>query len=164
MTKFLVNVRELYDIITIGIFPKINKKNKIKKKLCIVGNPDRRNMDIINKCLITKEIEIIIIYRSKDSKIKLPNCSNIIDKRDINDLEIYNELNNCDYILLSVDPESNKEYFGKSNDILLSGTFAWALVLDKPVIGHSEIMDIYNFKGIKYNNADDLINIINYQI
>jgi len=155
--------------ISAGIFPKEVVPYSPIIKLCVTGCPGRRNLQLINDCTsLNKDVQIVYNYRSMDKQYFHVNkdidkeCPNIIRKIDQNDLQVYNEMSTCDYILPLISPEKTPQYFGISNDLVLSGTVAWAIVLNKPVIAHYKLFQIYkNLTGLKYDTDDQLIQIIN---
>jgi hypothetical protein len=155
--------------IAAGIFPPNIVPYSRIIKLCVTGCPGRRNLNLIENCnSINKDVQIVYNYRSIDKQYFNVNkdidkeCPNIVRKIDQNDLQVYNEMSTCDYILPLISPDKTPQYFGISNDLVLSGTVAWAIVLNKPVIAHYKLFDIYtNLTGLKYGTEDQLIEIIN---
>lgn len=144
-------------------FGKIYLKNKNKKtKFFVVATGHRHYKYILNSVLLLKNeglnFEIVVVGRNKILfNIKKDVPKNILNyftfRHNISYYQMYEEINNSDYIIITLNPENKDKYKFKNLQVTGSAQLVYGFL--KPAIIHEEFAEIYNMTykdSFIYNN------------
>lgn len=149
-----------YDFIYLFDFPAhlFNFKQHINK-IAITSHfeRDNRNLDAILSINIEDldNYEIDIIGTGVPSQLKMKNKINIFEN--VKEIQFYSILSNSRYLFMPID---NTTKDGTYLTERISSIVVQAQFLNKPIIWHKSIADIYNLPGITFENYEEVNSLI----
>jgi hypothetical protein len=137
------------------------KKNKITR-FFITSTIDRNYEYLISavEAIKTEKLEFQVVVVGKWNTFTEYNISdkvreNFIFKYNISYSELYNEVNNSDFIIINLDPLNIKDHAFKTRRVTGSAQLVYGFL--KPAIIHKKFASIYNlnqYNSFVYKNSD----------
>lgn len=159
---FLTPIAERYnyDFLYLFDFPihLFQIEQKINK-IAVISHFERYNRD--TQSILDIDINNLPNYEIDIIGTKIPNQLKNINKiniyEDTTEIQLYSILSNSKYMFMAISPLTRDGTYITER---ISSVAVQAQYLNKPIIWHKSIAEIYNFPGITFENTNEINNLI----